>query len=172
MARIRGYMAASLDGFIADRDGGVDWLEPYNSPDFGYEAFVEDITTIVMERKSYEQVRAFGPDWTYKGKRCLVVTSREIDDLPDDITCWTKGITELVDHLRGLKGGDVWCLGGAQLQSNLIALNALDSLELFIIPVLLGQGVAMFTDSDHVKTVNMQTLQPFDNGVVRLRYAF
>ena len=163
-------MAASVDGYIADADGGVGWLDPFNAVDFGYERFISGIRTIVMGRKTYDQVRAFGPDWVYAGKRALIVTSMPIVDPPPDATPWTDGIDALVRHLRALDDGDVWVVGGSQLQSALFDSDAIDRLELFVIPVLLGNGVPLFSPLERFKALSLAASEPFDMGVVRLDY--
>ena len=68
MGRVRFYVATSLDGFIADRDGGVDWMAPYDARLYGYDAFVDEIGALVMGRRTYEIIRAVG-EWPYVGKR-------------------------------------------------------------------------------------------------------
>lgn len=163
-------MAASVDGYIADSKGGVDWLERFNAVDFGYERFIKEIRTVVLGRKTFEQARGFGSDWVYTGKRSLVVTSNTVTDPPADVSSWTSGINNLVQHLRGLDDGDVWIVGGSQLQSALLNLGALDRLELFLIPVLLGDGVPLFLRSQNFAALSLEASEQFDMGIVRLDY--
>ncbi len=170
MASIRGYIAASVDGYIADRDGGVGWLEPFEAVDFGYERFIGEINTVVMGRNTYEQARGFGPDWVYLGKRGIVVTSKPITNPPPDVAAWTEGIPKLVPHLRKLDDGDVWIVGGSRLQSALLDLAAIDRLELFLIPILLGDGVPLFLKSEHSATLCLDAIEQFEMGLVRLDY--
>lgn len=170
MASIRGYIAASVDGFIADDDGGVDWLESFNVVDCGYERFINDIRTVVMGRKTYDQSLELSPNWAYPGKRALVVTSRPIERLPSGVAPWTDGIINLVQHLRDLDDGDVWVVGGSQLQSALFELDAMERLELFIIPVLLGGGIPLFLAAAKFKALSLEASEQFDMGVVRLDY--
>lgn len=163
-------MAASVDGYIADKDGGVGWLDPFNAVDFGYQQFFSEIGTVVMGRKTYDQAREFGPEWVYAGKRAIVVTSKPIENSPPDITSWANSIADLVRHLRQLDDGDVWIVGGSQLQSALFDLDAIDQLELFLIPVLLGNGVPLFCETGRFQTLSLSANERFDMGVVRLDY--
>ena len=172
MATIRGYIAASLDGFIADRDGGIDWLKPYEELELGYGEFVAGIRVIVMGRRTYDQIMSFGGGWPYARQQCLVVTSRALNDAPDNVHAWHKGIPALAGHLRALKGGDVWVVGGAMLQSALLDLGALDRLELFIMPVLLGRGLPLFRRLVNLRRVDLQSAQGLAGGVVKLDYHF
>ncbi len=170
MTVIRGYMAASADGYIADRDGGVGWLDPFNGLDYGYTAFIAQIRTVVMGRATYDQARGFGPDWVYAGKRGIVVTSSSLHDAPADVTAWHDDLPGLAAHLRALDDGDVWIVGGSQLQSALIEIGALDRLELFYMPVLLGNGVPLFRAGKDIRALQLEAAEPFENGVVRLDY--
>ena len=167
---IRGYIAASVDGFIADSNGNVDWLEPFNAADYGYDRFYAEIGTLVMGRHTYDQCRRFGPDWVYSGKRSLVVTSRPIDDPPPEVSAWQGSIAELGNHLRRLEGGDAWVVGGSCLQSAMIECGDLDLLEVFVMPVLLGDGVPLFRRMQTEKSLVLETSETYDNGVVAVRY--
>ena len=62
-------MATRVDGYIADSQDDVDWLEPFNAVDYGYERFIKEIRTVVLGRKTYEQTRGFGTAWVSTGKR-------------------------------------------------------------------------------------------------------
>ena len=66
MARVRFYVATSLDGFIADREGSVDWLAPYDARLYGYEKFVAEVGALIMGRRTYEMISAIGEDWPYR----------------------------------------------------------------------------------------------------------
>ncbi len=170
MAKIRGYIAASVDGFIADRSGGVDWLQPFEQVDYGYEGFIGEIGTVVMGRKTYEQTRSFGPDWAYPGKRGVVVTSGHLGSPPPHVTPWDRSLPELVRYLRRLTDGDAWIVGGSQLQSGLLDLGAMERLELFLIPVLLGHGVPLFRTSEHTSRLSLASVEQLGAGMVRLDY--
>lgn len=170
--KIRGYMAASVDGFIADRDGGVGWLEPFQSVDSGYDAFLAGIGTVVFGRKTYDQVREFLGGWPYAGKRAIVVTSRPLNDAPDGVVSWSDDLSALIAMLRRDPGrdGDAWVVGGADLQSAFIELGALDTLDLFIVPVLLGDGVRMFRRSNPEPELSLVYSEVLGLGMVRLSY--
>src|SRR5271155_1980652 len=77
MTELRVYVATSADGFIADRKGGVGWLDPYHSPETGFERFFTKIETLVFGRKTFDQVLTFG-EWPYEKKRVIVQTRRPL----------------------------------------------------------------------------------------------
>ena len=168
MARIRLYFATSLDGFIADAAGGVDWLHPYNTPEAKYAEFLAEIRTVVLGRATYEQARGFGP-WEYPGKRGIVWTSRALEDPPEDVERYDGVAPELARRLRALDDGDVWIVGGAKAQAALLAAGAVDLIDVFVVPLVLGAGIPMFADasSSALQLVESGALR---NGLVHLRY--
>ena len=149
MTLIRGYMAMSLDGYIADVDGGYGFLNRYDRVDYGFDAFISTIGTCVFGRTTYDQsVATPGDAWPFAGKRIIVVTSRPLSGEPANVAgveVWYRGVgAGLVDHLRAATGGDVWIVGGGKLQAAFFEMDAIDRMDATIIPVLLGDGIRMF----------------------------
>lgn len=163
------YIATSLDGFIATPDGGVDWLSPYRG-DYGYDHFVASVHTLVLGRATYDQVRGYG-NWPYGGKRVVVLTSRPLDEgAPAGVEAWSDGVEALGATLRALPS-DVWIVGGAQVMRGLLDLGFIDRLDLFVMPELLGDGIALFERSPVRAKARLETAEPYPDGVVRLTYA-
>lgn len=175
MANIRGYIGASLDGYIAGPDGGLDWLTRYDDVDMGpyaYERFIASIRTVVMGRATYDAVLGFDTPWPYADKRTIVVTSRPLADPPGPVEVWTDRVDRLAQRLRALDDGDVWIVGGGKLQQAMIAAGALDRLELFIVPEILGRGIPLFPPNDNARAVTLVEVKQLPRGMVRLLYAF
>ena len=175
--KIRGYMAMSLDGYIADVEGGVSWLEPFNSVDAGYDAFFAEIGTIVFGRLTYEQSLTFTGDWTferaYAGKRCIVVAGNPPTDRSGSAEYWTAGVPALIKALKADpgEGGDAWVIGGAMLQSAFLEAGAMDQLDLFVIPVLLGNGVRAFPQAKAGPPLTLLSSGALGMGMVHLSYS-
>lgn len=173
MGAIRGYIAASLDGHVADAAGGVDWLKPWEGVDYGYDAFIAEIGAVVMGRTTYAQIPSFGVGWPYPGKRGVVVSRSA--GLPEfeGVEIWPHGLEGLPERLRALPGGDVWVVGGARLQAGLIAAGALDRLEVFVVPVLLGAGVKLFPEGTvGPRRIELAAASEAGGGLARLDYRF
>ena len=152
---IRGYIASTLDGYIAAPDHSFSFLDPYPAEDAGYEEFYAGIGTLVMGRITYEVCRRSVQPWPYAGKRLIIVTSGTIDDLPADAEIWTTGVDALVDHLRGEAKQDVWIVGGGRLQQAFIDREALDRLDQFIVPVILGGGIPLYAEPVRTRTLKL-----------------
>lgn len=173
MARLRGMMASSLDGFAAEADGGVAFLADFEDVDWGYDAFLAGIGTVVMGRRTYDHMLTLAPDWPYPGKRALVVSQSLTGPLTGDAEIWSGDLAGLVAKLRHLADGDVWVVGGPMLQSALIAMGALDRLELCVVPRLLGQGIRTFPPSAAGPRVpDLTEVKQLRKGMVILDYRF
>ena len=116
MGQVVLYLAISVDGYLADEQGGVDWLSGDGSePDApgSYPAFLNTVDAIVMGWTTYHQlVTELSPDsWPYEGRPCYVVTHCQKEDL-ENIFFWNGDLTNLVDKLKESHEGNVWICGG------------------------------------------------------------
>lgn len=164
---LRGYMACSADGFIADAKGGIGFLDAFDGVDFGYDAFYGKIDALIMGRATYDQVRGFDLPWPYGGKPCHVVTSTDLTDPPEGTGRWRASLAEYAEAMRGKVA---WVVGGARLQADFIAARLLDRLTLFVMPVLLGQGLPLYPDAGGPVPLVLSQTRTYDRGVVRLEY--
>jgi dihydrofolate reductase len=174
MARIVGYIATSLDGFIAAPDENLDWLT--NQPDLelgehDYHLFIKTIRTVVMGRATYDWVERYPGAWEYDGKRVIVVTSRPIDN-PKGPLETRSDIDGLIAELRALDDGDVWMLGGGKLQMAFMERGALDEIEVYVMSEIIGSGIPLFPPTGlraSPKLISAKMLHPV---CARLHYRF
>ena len=173
MTCIKLYIATSLDGFIAREDGSIDWLTDYENnseTDYGYSEFYSAIGTVLMGRKTYEQVLGFG-NWPYKEKKTYVFTrQKELLDHENDVEFFSGGIRNLVQQLKESTEKDIWLVGGSQLIKSFLEEDLVHSLIIFIVPIILGNGIPLF---DHIgKQIKLRTLciEKYENGLVRVEY--
>jgi dihydrofolate reductase len=172
---IRGLIAASLDGYVADRNGGIDWLRPFEDVDYGYDRFICEIEAVVIGRATYDQIPSLGMGWPYPGKRGFVVTSRPLAQSYQGVQAWALGVDGLISHLREQSRGDVWVVGGAKLQWAFIEAGALERLDLFLIPVLLGDGVPLFPKGispSKPRSIVRRNAAILPKGMAHLTYGF
>lgn len=174
MAKIVGYIATSLDGYIADENDRLDWLLRYDGMDLGehdYRIFAKEIRTVVMGRGTYDFIAKDPAPWAYGEQRVLVVTSRPIDN-PRGALEVRDNVDALITELRALDDGDVWMLGGGMLQMAFIERGALDEIEIYIIPDLLGGGRPLFPSTGFRSSPELISAKTLDQGCVRLHYRF
>jgi dihydrofolate reductase len=162
------YVAASLDGFIADRDGNVDWLLPFQTIDYGYERFLSSVATVVMGRISFEFAKSFGP-WPYAAQRSIVITTRRIEVLPPDVET-SADVASVIEEVRAAPS-DTWVMGGAQIMGAFLDAGAVDHMEIYVIPVLLAEGTRLFARTGPPQSFKLTQAHAFQNGVVKTAYA-
>ena len=144
------YIATSLDGYIATKDGGIDWLHEAPNPtgeDFGFSKFMDGIDALIMGRKTYETVLSFDTEWPYKKK--VFVLSRSLKDV--DIALKGKAeiingeIKEIISRLNEKGYKNLYIDGGETVQSFLEE-SLIDELIITKIPIILGSGIPLFTE--------------------------
>ncbi|SOB93306.1 dihydrofolate reductase family protein [Thalassospira xiamenensis] len=174
MARILGYIASSLDGMIADQDDNLDWLFAYDGMELGdhdYNKFLKRIRTVVMGRRTYDFIARQPSDWAYGAQRVIVVTSRPIENPVAEIEV-RSDVDALIKELRALDDGDIWMLGGGQLQMAFLERGALDEIEIYVMPEMLGSGRPLFPMTGFRTSPTLISAQALDRGCVRLHYRF
>lgn len=147
MNKIILYIATSLDGFIADINGGVDWL-PHPKDDaeleaVGYKDLMERIDTILMGSRSYKQILSFG-DWGWQDKHTYVFTSKKLETDKPYISITHDSPFEFMAKFKDRTlDKDIWLLGGAELAKSFAQEGLLDEVILTIIPQTLGEGIPL-----------------------------
>ncbi len=142
------YIAISLDGYIADENGNVDWLEQYaNIEDTDYEEFYKTIDTVIMGRKTYDQVLSFGK-YPYQNVKSYVYSNTKIG-FDENVEFTNTLPKELVRTLKKQSGKHIWLIGGADLIHHFIENNLIDEYQITILPVILGRGIPLFKSGNH-----------------------
>lgn len=165
------YIAASLDGYIADREGGVDWLDPYSAmAEKDYEDFISGIDTIIMGRKTYDQITgSLSPDqWVYNDLITYVMSSRKAPS-SQLIRFSTTHPAELAAELKKQEGKNIWICGGSAVIHALMQQNLIDRYCISLIPTLLGGGIPLFKEGSPplpLKLVESKRM----GDIVRLEY--
>lgn len=126
------HIAASLDGFIATMDDGLDWLPaPNETEDFGMNAFMATVDTVLMGRRTWDITREF--EEQPFADMDLHVLSRSSHDA-----------VQLVNDLKAMKGGTIWLIGGGLLNASLLSANLVDEVVVTTIPVMLERGIPLY----------------------------
>lgn len=173
-SRLRYFVAASIDGFIATPDGGVDWLQPFQKPqpgdekdEGGWQAFAASIGGVISGRKTYEKMAGFG-FWKGSKSPAVIVTSQALDAGNPLVVANPDPVNGLAQLRDAMASGDIWLLGGGQLASGLAA--EIDSIELHVVPVILGAGIPMFAGPSPMVEFEAVTVRKMPNGLVRTFY--
>ena len=173
MKQVKLYIACSLDGYIARKNGSIDWLDAIENPnqdDYGYNDFLSRIDTIVMGRKTYEEILGFGVEWPYNDFQTYVVSSKDLKISTDNTTLISDFETEIEEMKKKTVEKDIWIVGGGKLISSALNLELIDMMTLSIIPIILGEGIPLFPDSPLETSFNLIDTVQFDSGIVNLSY--
>ena len=166
------YIGTSLDGFIARKDGDINWLTNFANDEaiHAYDKFMSRIDAIVIGRGTFEKVRTF-PSWPYEKKVFLLSTSikQVADTLKEDVTVLSMRPPDLLNYLSGKGFSCVYVDGGKVIQ-DFLRYDLIDELIISKAPVLIGNGIPLFDDVNadiqfkHIRT------EVHSNGLVRSYY--
>lgn len=173
MKKVKLFIAASIDGYIARPDGSLDWLDRVPNPDkldFGYYAFYDSVDTLLIGRKTYEEVLGFGVDWPYPDSKTYIISKEEVE-IKTENTFQLKGLLkEQIEMLRQEAGKDIWVVGGGVLISSILDLGLIDEMLITITPVILGEGIPLFPNKPKETQFELIKTEPFSTGFVNLTY--
>lgn len=170
------YIAASVDGFIATLDGGIEWLErpEYTSASMNglrYDDFISTVDAIVMGRNTFEKVLTFG-GWPYKGTPVVVLSSIDLAipaHLSDAVSHESGEPNEVVKRLAKVGMQHLYIDGGVTIQ-RFLKNKLIDELTITRIPVLLGVGLPLFGGIAPTQKLILLEATASDNGFVQERY--
>jgi dihydrofolate reductase len=167
------YIAMSLDGFIADANGGVGWLggDGSDAASLGsYPEFVQTVDTVILGYTTYHQIiTELSPDaWPYEGMHTCVLTHR---DCPDQkgITFTAMPLADLLAKLKQEPGKNIWICGGASIIHQALQSQAAEELIISIMPVLLGSGIRLFDRMESSQKLKLISSRSY-NGITDLSY--
>lgn len=178
------YIAASLDGYVADPDGSVAWLEEFDDDypagvdgESSYESFFASVDCLVMGSHTYEQIvtEFIGEDadpadaWPYGDRPTYVTTGRDLPRASDAVEFYDGDLAALVADLDA--HDTVWLVGGAALARSFLREGLLDEIRLSVVPVLRGDGIALFGGDEIAAPLHLLDVTAFESGIVELRYA-
>jgi dihydrofolate reductase len=169
MRQLRYSVAASLDGFIADVNGGFDWIP--HDPTVDFAALFDRIDTVVMGRRTFDIVQSVsGPAWK-AGTRVYVVSKTLAPESARDVTIVRDDPVALASSLRHEAGsGEIWLFGGGELFATLLAGRQVDVVEVTIVPVLLGGGIPLLARGFERTALTLTNSQVYPSGMVRVHY--
>lgn len=162
------YIATSIDGYIARKNGDLKWLDCVNGPpeDYGFHPFMASLDAIVLGRNTYETCSAFD-EWPYK-KRTIVL-SNTLQTVRREAELFQGELPDLCAKLHADGVKKVWVDGGITI-SKFLEERLVDEITLSIIPVLLGTGIPLFSPVLNEHTCKLISSQSYPSGLTQLRY--
>ena len=179
-SRVTIHMVASLDGFIARRDGSVDWLETADvfeggatmDPEF-IAAFLKTIDCYVMGSRTYETALHFeakGLGWSYGDKPTFVLTSRDLPSSRASVEFYSGDLAHLVNERLKPNFPSIWFVGGGAVSGACLQLGLADEVRYSIMPILIGDGIRFFEGLDQDVALHLMEVKAYKSGMVALRH--
>ena len=179
-SRVTIHMVASLDGFIARKDGRVDWLDTHDEFPAGHtmdaaaiEAFLDTIDCYVMGSRTYETALRFeaqGLGWSYGDKPTFVLTSRDLPRTRDSVEFYSGDLAQFVNGRLRSAFRSIWFVGGGAVSTECLRLGLADEVRYSVVPILIGDGIAFFQKFDRDIPLHLAEARAYRNGMVELRY--
>ena len=178
--RVTIHMAASLDGFIARRDGSVDWLETSDNFEGGdtmtpesVAEFLRTIDCYVMGSRTYETALNFeakGLGWSYGDKPTFVLTRRTLRKTRSTVEFYAGDLGRLVGERLKPNFRSIWFVGGGELSAECLRLRLADEVRYSIVPMLIGDGISFFQGLGKDVALHLLEATAYKSGMVALRY--
>jgi dihydrofolate reductase len=174
------HMAASLDGFIARRDGRVDWME--TSDEFAdgetiapgvVETFLKTIDCYVMGSRTYETALRFesqGFGWAYGDKPTFVLTTRDLPRTRNTVEFHSGDLAQFVNEQLRPRFRSIWVVGGGAVSGECLRRGLADEVRYSMLPILIGDGIPFFEKLDRDVALHLAEVKAYKNGMVELRY--
>ena len=170
----------SLDGFVARKDGSVDWLETSDEfvegatldPEF-VAAFLKTIDCYVMGSRTYETALRFesqGFGWSYGDKPTFVLTTRELPRTRNTVEFYSGDLTQFVNERLRPTFRTIWFVGGGAVSGECMRLGLADEVCYSILPILIGDGIPFFDKLDRDIALHLAEVKAYKSGMVELRY--
>ena len=179
-SRVTIHMAASLDGFIARKDGRVDWLETSDEFEGGdsldadfVEAFLRTIDCYVMGSRTYETALNFeakGLGWSYGDKPTFVLTTRDLPRTRDTVEFYSGDLSGFVNDRLRREFRSIWFVGGGAVSGECLRRGLADEIRYSVLPILIGDGVPFFEKLGRDVMLHLAEVKAYKTGIVELRY--
>ena len=168
------FIGTSLDGYISDKDGGLDFLHSIPNPeqdDLGYLDFMDSMDALLMGRKTYETVLGFGGQWPYN--KPVFVLSNTLSSLPghlqDEVELVRGSIRQVVEQINS-RGLEQLYIDGGELIQNFLQEDMIDEMIITQIPILLGGGTPLFGNLPAHLTFKLVRTEALLNAMVQSHY--
>lgn len=174
MKKIILYIAASLDGRIAEPDGGLDWLTEFPNPektDYGYKDLLASVDTVIMGGNTYRELLNMDVIWPYKQQKSYVVTRGWTEKATaENVHFITDDVIKNISALRNEPNKDIWLVGGGELISMLLAADLVDEIRITYFPVILGKGIPLFMEQPKKSKWVLSNNKQYKNNVFSVTY--
>ena len=168
MRKVKLYIATSLNGMIAKADGDVSWLDAVPNPDssdYGYFDFYKSVDTTIQGYSTFKHVHDMGIVNPYPDTKNYVFTRKKNLSQVEGFQFINEGHIALVQKLKKEPGKDIWLIGGGQLNTLFLKEKLLDEILMFIMPVIIPDGILLFENNTTEKSLHLKDTITYQSGV-------
>lgn len=173
MKKVKVYIATSLDGWIADKEGKIDWLTGFPNPegtDYGYSEFLATIDTTLIGNSTYKDILILSEEFPYPDKTNYVFTRNPSLQDTKYVQFVHTPAAEFVRELKQGAGADIWLVGGGLLNGSLLEAGLIDEMIIHVMPVILGDGIPLFGGVNVNTAFELLRHKAYSSGVLELHY--
>ena len=165
------YIATSRDGFIAKKNGNIDWLIKYenSSEDYGFKELFDRIGTIFIGGKTYRQIED-SAEKAYLGKEVYVFSRKKSKSKLSNIHFVSGEVKKVVENLKFKDDKDIWLVGGADLANQFLKADLIDEYIITVVPISLLEGIYLNGPQKIDTNFKLKDVKMFDTGLSQLHY--
>jgi len=171
MRKVILYIATSLDGYIAKPDDDLSFLSrvQQEGQDYGYGEFIDTVDTVILGRKTYDWVMRNADEFSHSSIDSYIITRTPRQNI-GKIRFYSENLKELVLKLKQEEGKNIFIDGGAEIVKELLKEKLIDQFCISIIPVLLGEGIRLFSGGHPEQNLKLINSKRFETGLIQLYY--
>jgi dihydrofolate reductase len=163
----------SLDGKIAGPHDDVSWLDAIPNPDqldYGYNALQEEIDTTIMGNGTYQWIKRQPIPFPYVNTQNFVITRNQTLVDNNEVSFLKENVVTSIASLKQQEGKHIWLIGGAAVNKLCLDANLIDEMRVFVMPIILGEGLSLFSDGYDRKLMRLVSSGVHSSGVVEMKY--
>ncbi len=170
--KIIAYLATSADGYIARKDGGIDWLNrPRTAGDYGMAKFFKTVDAIIWGRKTYDMTLGMKDSDNASSKmKSYVFTHNPPKTKKKGIVFVNEPVKDFASRLRAAPGKDIWMMGGGGIIASFLEAGELDECVVHVIPTFIGEGIPLIAPTKLTVELDLVESHAYSDGVVKLHY--
>jgi dihydrofolate reductase len=162
----------SADGYIAQTDGGLDWLTRRKAPKgfYGLPKFSRSIESKIIGRKTYDMSLKMGASFGADDVHYVFSRGSPPKSLPAGVQFVTEPISAFAERLRKQSGKNIWMMGGSEIIGSFLDEGAIDRFIISVVPMFIGEGIPLLSPKHRDVRLRLRSLKRFTDGVVQLQY--
>ena len=166
------HIATSADGYIARRDGNIDWLTNRPAPKgfYGLPAFERSVDAKILGRQTFDLSVALGAKFSGDKKHYVFSRRPARNPAPAGVQFVTEPIGVFVERLRKEPGKNIWMMGGGELISSFLDEHAIDEFIVSVVPTFIGEGIPLIRPLRRDVPLRLLSVRDFSDGVVQFHY--